>query len=216
MPNKSRINRQFMAGCVGFVLFLGLTAGIAAAARGFTGHSAARSIHAANLAHVSQHSSGPPIPLTGADREAIARLSADGYNIGAVQSFASRGGHSFVQLTTPPGAGCFAVSNSSDALDQTLCQRGFPSAGYPLVDFTITKGGLTTGSGGGSVVASYGIAADGVASVGFETAGGDIVGVTPVVENVYANTGLPSQLVTKLVALDALGNVVWSKDVAQA
>ena len=55
-----------------------------------------------------------------------------------------------------------------------------------------------------------GFAADGVSSVGVETADGDVVAVTPVTDNVYIRTeGLPTDPVRSLVAFDANGKRVY-------
>jgi len=72
------------------------------------------------------------------------------------------------------------------------------------MDFTVMHGS-------GAVWRSEGIAADGIADVALRTTAGDLIDVTPVANNVYSLSGLPSGRVDALVARDAGGRVLWSE-----
>jgi hypothetical protein len=49
-----------------------------------------------------------------------------------------------------------------------------------------------------------------VASVGFRTPVGAIVGETPVIDNTYSHSTIPTEELAALVALDSSGGVVQS------
>lgn len=96
------------------------------------------------------------------------------------------------------------------------CAEGFPSQDYPVLDFTVIHGRF---EGAGkvaemSVWRSEGVAADGIAEVGFGNSAGEVVGTTPVGNNVYRHATVPTGQFIALVALDAAGNVVSSKPLA--
>jgi hypothetical protein len=173
--------------------------------------------HAASLARISTKASGPAVSLLPIDQRVLAQFAHGGADLTTASTLGTRGGRLFYVIANSAGSDCYAVGPAAAVrytLGQVACNAAFPSASAPLVDFTVVHGGLGKGSPG-HVFRSEGIAADGIAAVGFESADGSLVGVQPVVGNLYASTAPPAEAVHKLVALDSDSKVVWSEEIAE-
>jgi hypothetical protein len=172
--------------------------------------------HALNLSRFSATANAPAVTLLPVDERVLAQFAQGGAQLTTASSLGVRAGRSFYVVANSTGPDCYAVGPAAPnryTLGQVGCNAAFPSPGVPLVDFTVVRGGTSLGSPG-HVFRSEGIAADGIAAVGFETSDGSLVGVQPVVNNIYASVAPPVLAVQKLVALDGNSNVVWSEDVA--
>jgi hypothetical protein len=171
----------------------------------------------ASLSRVSAHSSGAPIQLSTADQRVLAGFAESGAKLTSASLLGVLGGRAVYEIANASGPDCYGVGPVPAAgytLGQVGCVPSFPSAGSPLVDFSVVNGGVNASSPA-HVVRAEGVAADGVAAVGFRTADGRLVGVTPVVHNIYRSTAPPPDVVEQLVALDGSNNVIWSEDVGQ-
>jgi hypothetical protein len=203
------------------VVVLGGTALASAATSTFGLHHGAtmNATLRASLGRMSTRAVGAPVSLTSADKRFLASFAQGGAELTSATPLVTRGARTAYQVANTAGSVCYAVGSAAPAatgnvLGQVGCVPSFPSASSPLVDFSVVDGG-TSSSGPAHVYRTEGIAADGVASVGYRTGDGRIVGVTPVVSNVYESSSVPPDAVEQLVALDATGNVIWSEDVGQ-
>lgn len=167
------------------------------------------------LSKFSAHTAGTPVSLTAADEKMLARFKAAGADLTAVTRLGVRGARVIYEVANTAGSNCYAAGNAQptgETLGQVECVPGFPSAENPIVDFTVVDGGIPSAPAV-HVYRAEGVAADEVAAVGFQTSDGRLVGVTPVVHNLYESTAPPVDVVTKLVALDANNSIIWSEDV---
>jgi hypothetical protein len=154
----------------------------------------------------------PSIDLTARDVDALKRFAQSGDQLGEAAFLATRGARSYYRIANGTGPDCFAVGPAQPTdyrLGQIMCAAAFPSAEQPLLDFTVLKQ-PTPATTSARILRSEGIAADGVAEIGFETPDGRLVARTPVIDNVYHVVVPPGQHVTRLLAHDASGAVVWS------
>ncbi len=115
------------------------------------------------------------------------------------------------------GENCYGVgpekgspaSSPERVLGRVVCNKSFPSADMPLLDFSVLHG--VQGSDGNPtdliVVRSEGFAADGISSVSLRDASGDIVATTAVVGNTYSFSSVVPQA-KELVAVGRDGNQV--------
>jgi hypothetical protein len=151
------------------------------------------------------------VSLLPADVRALQRFEKGGESLHELSLLGTRGGRSYYRIENSTGSACYGVGpvNATEyRLGQILCVPDFPSANRPLLDFTIVHGGSAASQD--RVWRSEGIAADGIRSIAFETPSGRTVAVTPVIDNVYSVTSVPSERVAKLVARDANGEVIYS------
>jgi hypothetical protein len=135
----------------------------------------------------------------------------------SVSLLATRVGRSYYRIENSSGQACYAagpVVHTSYVLGQIQCAADFPSATRPLLDFTVVHGG-TANPSADRVWRSEGIAADGVADVAFLTPSGHLVGVSPVVHNVYSLQSLPAGKVSALVARDAQRSVLQTISISR-
>lgn len=156
---------------------------------------------------------GPPIALMPADARALQRFVISGYSLENASVLATRNARTYFRIANKSGSDCYAVGPvhaTEYRLGQIMCAADFPSRERAVLDFTV----LTQPSpdhASARVVRSEGFAADGVVDVGFETDDGQLVVITPVVNNVYSVVAPPGQHVAKLLARDAIGDTVWSQ-----
>jgi hypothetical protein len=165
----------------------------------------------------SRHAPIGPVALTAADQTFLARFTQGAEQLTTASMLGVRGGRAIYEITNSTGPDCYGVGPMQPAsymLGQVECTAGFPSATSPIADFTVVNGGISSAPAA-HVFRAEGVAADGVAAVGFRTSDGRLVGVTPLVHNIYESTAPPKDGVTQLVALDASNAVIWSEDVGQ-
>jgi len=167
-----------------------------------------------SLSTVSNTGVSPaPTPLP-QDEQALGRFEhSSGAPMGDNSLLAIRGTRAYYRIGT--GASCYATGpalRGEHTFGKMMCAADFPSSERPIMDFTVMHGTRRDGQITDLTVAiSEGIAADGVASVGFRTAAGEIVATTPVQDNVYYHATPPSGTVTELVALGSDGKVLYSQ-----
>lgn len=180
-------------------------------------HAAKSSVFVAKLSKVSTHAIGTPVALNAVDQKFLAGFAQGGEQLTAATMLGVRGGRAIYEIANSTGPDCYGVGPvqpTSYTLGQVECTPGFPSVTSPIADFTVVNGGISSAPAA-HVFRAEGVAADGVAAVGFETSDGRLVGVTPVVHNIYESTAPPKDAVTQLVALDANNTIIWSEDVGQ-
>jgi hypothetical protein len=187
------------------------------AANGGATHKKVVRIPAAVLRVVSAPASAS-VPLTELDKTQLARLTAqNGQALTDVSALGTRNGRIYYRIKNTSGPDCYAVGpaamNTDYRLGQIECAPDFPSAARPLLDFTIVDGGLKPDQPA-HIYRSEGIAADGVADVGFLTPNGDLVDVHPVVHNIYSIVTPTSRDVSTLVGRDANGTVLYKLQIA--
>lgn len=143
--------------------------------------------------------------LLPADQQALQRVNQPGAE---VTLLAVRGERAFYRI----GSECYGVGPVKPTryrLGSVKCAPTFPSDGNPVLEFTVFHGDPRAPEL--TVYRSEGVAADGVAAVGFMTTGGQIVGRTPVIDNVFL---VPSSLAGEFrgfVAFDLAGTVISSR-----
>lgn len=133
---------------------------------------------------------------------------------GQVTEMGVIGGRAFYRFGSGGGVDCFTVGDASSTAPRfgTIeCSPDFPTVSDPLLDFSVFQ--WATG-GPHYVLRAEGIAADGVAKVGFLDASGDMVASTKVENNMYVFQGLPPNLApSSLAAYDAVGIKIYSRPV---
>lgn len=153
---------------------------------------------------------GTAVPtLSSQDTRALTRLGRPG---AATRLMAATEERAIYRI----GSDCFGVgslSASGDRFGAVRCTDDFPSAGRPVVTFAVIHGQRDEDFKvvEQSVWRSEGVAADGVASVGFRTIDGAIVGEVSVSHNVYRHSTIPEGELVELVAFDSSGDVVYSE-----
>jgi hypothetical protein len=137
-----------------------------------------------------------------------------GFPFGAVRLLAHRAGIDFYAAKTPTGIYCFAIGVRAQAIpsiDALACQGGtigsFPSAIEPVADFST----LNATSNATYVTTLAGFAADNVSQVGLLDATGKLIYPTPVTQNVYAASDVPSTPASAIVAFDGSDTIVYRK-----
>lgn len=158
------------------------------------------------------------VPLVADDRQAIHQTeqSQTPISVGAVQRLRVGAQVQFYRLTNTAGsANCFAVGPLSlmhnFTLGQIRCDPSFPSSNMPILDFTNWY--QASASSAAVITRSIGITADGVASVAFEEPDGTLIDTTPVSNDLFEFTKLPTVPVTAIVALDGSGSVIGSRQI---
>jgi hypothetical protein len=115
------------------------------------------------------------------------------------------------RLQLPNGAPCFGVGRASDigAPGSVVCPRGgFPTAGDPLLDFSVYEG-TRHDFRELSLYRVEGFAADGVAAVQFFRPNGDVALTVPVSGNVYSAGSVPQGPIAGFAAVDKDGKRLW-------
>jgi hypothetical protein len=127
-----------------------------------------------------------------------------------------RDGIAFYAARSATGRFCFgtgSAAGSARSFEQLACRdfgdRGFPSPRLPVADLSTFHGQV--GDPNLYLLSLTGVAADGVAKVGFLDGNGERY-TTPVVNNVYADRDPPQVPVSALIALDHDGREVWRSD----
>jgi hypothetical protein len=123
---------------------------------------------------------------------------------------ATRHDRVFYRLRTVSGDPCFAVGLASDvgSPGSVVCQRGFPSGGDPVLDFSVyesTRHDVKEFS----LFRVEGFAADGVAAVEFFRPNGAVALSVPVSGNVYSAATVPKGPIAGYAAVDNSGKRVW-------
>lgn len=120
-----------------------------------------------------------------------------------LQLLGTRDGISFYAARNADGHFCAAIDTGAlvggKGVGCDVADNGFPSPGRPIFDWSRWSHGTQVA----------GFAADGVASVELYDASGATVATVPVVDNLYAESGLPGG--AGLRALDANGNVLYTE-----
>ncbi|HSP70757.1 MAG TPA: hypothetical protein VLN26_00205 [Gaiellaceae bacterium] len=162
---------------------------------------------------------GTPVATTdvvGADG-ALESAMSDLHFPSQVAELGERAGFHFYVTRNAGGDFCFAISaaGAADAEHPKVIGCGgegtFPSAKVPVLDFStgLPNGGLDRHLSRSPVPRLLGFATDDVATVAVLDASGDTIASTPVVGNLYAETGLPQVPASALVALDSSGNELF-------
>jgi hypothetical protein len=123
---------------------------------------------------------------------------------------ATRHGRTFYRLESVRGEGCFGVGFATDvgSPGSVVCQRGFPSGGNPVLDFSVYEGTRHDVKEFG-LFRAEGFAADGVAAVDFLRPNGDVALRVPVAGNVYSAANVPKGPIAGYAAVDSSGRRVW-------
>jgi hypothetical protein len=154
----------------------------------------------------------PMTNLTANDQNGLAQFAAHGEGaLTAVSQLTTIGDRAFYRVTNAGGSDCFATGPTAVteySMGAILCMPSFPSAKQPVLDFTILHGeGDQT-----MVYRCEGVASDGVAAVALEDGSRNVLAETSVHDNAFYFNQPPKGLVRHLVALDATGAPVWSRD----
>jgi hypothetical protein len=140
------------------------------------------------------------------DQWRLARFSRrTGHHLKAVFFIGNDDGRAFYRISDGAIRDCYGVGDDHAGpfrLGQFACSSNFPSSHQPVLDFTVMHGR-------GRVWRCEGIAANGIATVAFKTAKGDLIDSTPVDDNIYHVKRPPKSPVRFLLALDRRGAVVW-------
>jgi hypothetical protein len=154
----------------------------------------------------------PVTNLTANDEKGLAQFAAHGKGaLTAVSKIATIGDRAFFRVSNAGGPDCFAsgpTTVTDYSMGVLLCEPAFPSSQQPVLDFTVLHGdGDQT-----TVYRCEGVTSDGVAAVELEDASGSVLAETSVHNNAFYFDQPPKGLVRHLVALDATGTPVWSRD----
>ena len=116
----------------------------------------------------------------------------------------------FYRLTTVSGDPCFGVGFATDVgtPGSVVCQRGFPSGGSPVLDFSVYEG-TRHDLKEFSLFRVEGFAADGVAAVQFFRPNGKVALTVPVSGNVYSAGSVPKGPIAGYAGVDKEGKRVW-------
>jgi hypothetical protein len=129
----------------------------------------------------------------------------------AVYLLAERGDRAYYRLVGPDGT-CLGAGPSEQIglVTGETCPKDntFPTRRHPVLDYSIYEAMSHDRSGGLSLYRAEGFAADGVASVAFLRANGEVAVRIPVRGNVFSAPP-PRGPVTTLVAYDSAGQEVW-------
>lgn len=131
---------------------------------------------------------------------------------GSSQLLASSNGFSFYASRNADGAFCLTIDvdgGQPGSLVGCAPVGGFPDSGAPIFGEPMNENGNQLGN-------LAGVATDQVARVALLDSSGNELGSAPVVDNVYAVSGVPETDATTIVAYDASGNVLYRRDLSQA
>lgn len=140
------------------------------------------------------------------DLRGLARFN-DGGGLGAATLLAVRASRAYYRIQNSAGPDCYAVGDvnfSTHRFGQILCVPDFPSAGRPILDFTVFHGPQENST----VWRSEGIAADGVANVSLVDSTGRTVGEAGVQGNIFLLPATPMRGSFKLISRDSSGAVL--------
>jgi len=186
------------AAAAAVVVLLGTAGAIAVA--GATGHGARSGTSLSTLSN-----QGRRVALS-ARNARLAKLM----KIEAVYLLAIRGKRAYYRAIGSDGM-CLGAgpSKSLGELSSEECPYvPFPTAGTPVLDFSVYEGMSHTGRGV-SLYRAEGFAADGVASVAFLRPDGVAVLRVPVRRNVFSTSSVPHGPIADVVGYDASGAEVW-------
>jgi hypothetical protein len=136
---------------------------------------------------------------------------------GVVSVLGTVNGRTFYRIDSNDRSMCYAVGPSaSTTIGQARCSPTFPSAQNPIADFSVYRARLTDTYEivDAQVVRSEGIAADGIASVGYMNAAGETVTTTPVRRNLYSFDAVPDGMAL-IVGRDSEKHVVFSRPISR-
>ena len=152
--------------------------------------------------------------LLPADQRALERM---GRSHVTTRRLGAIGDSAYYKLTTETGV-CYAAGPAvpvTYVFGGIDCPHDFPSAEQPFLDFTVMHGLFAGGKVSGGVVwRSEGIASDGVRSVAFRNADGQLVGETATKDKAYHSAAIPAGTLVAVVALDPSGDAVASQRLA--
>jgi len=154
---------------------------------------------------------GLEVAVTAGDFWALQRLSQFGQSLEEVLLLSGQNSRVFYRVTNRAGADCYAlgpVLPTERRLERIQCAPEFPSRIRPVLDFTTLKQ-TSSDPDSARVWRSEGIVSDSVADIAFQTPGGELVGLTRVVDNAYSVNPVPPMRVTAIVARDRTGMVIW-------
>jgi hypothetical protein len=164
--------------------------------------------------------SGEPVPetrLSERDRFALARINGHDprrppLEASSVRRLGERDGRAYYSLRRG-GEICYASgpAGQQDLFGSIACTPDFPSRDQPILEFTAYHGQV--GERMPKLYRFAGLAADGVARVGFVDENRDLHTV-PVVDNIYSLGKLPDVGVRSVVAFDHAGRKVYESCVA--
>jgi hypothetical protein len=174
---------------------------LVAAAAAVAGALVTRGGASRDNASLSNHG-GPAIAIRG--------LRMKSATIRSGNVLASRHNRVFYRLASESGEPCFGVGFASDvgSPGSVVCQRGFPAAGNPVLDFSVYEG-TRHDLKEFSLFRVEGFAADGVAAVQFFRPDGQIALTVPVSGNVYSAASVPKGPIGGYAAVDNSGKRVW-------
>jgi hypothetical protein len=135
---------------------------------------------------------------------------------GTVALLGSDGGRAFYRIDNTSNGTCFGVgpAAATASFGVISCPSGaFPTADKPVLDFSIID--IVRGSDQVRVWRAEGMAADGVATVGFVDTNGKTIATHPVVHNLYHFATPPSNTIGGLVAFDSNGTKIYSESYAR-
>jgi hypothetical protein len=153
---------------------------------------------------------GTPVGLAQRDAAILRRFEHSGrFASGGAQAhlLGVAGDQALYRLNRRDGAACFAAGPANlagERFGEVTCSETFPSQEQPILDLTVFHGSVENPT----VYRTQGIASDGVASVAFKNAAGDIVAKTAVVDNVYRIDPIPAGELAAIVAFDKNGKIV--------
>lgn len=123
---------------------------------------------------------------------------------GQVALLGQRGDRAYYRI----GGGCYSVGPANamtNRFGSVACVPNFPTPDRPVLPFIVMHGEPDRGL---SVFRSEGFAADGVASVAFQTASGEYVGKVAVRDNIFRHATIPDGNLVAFVAFGVSGVVV--------
>ncbi|MDX6401618.1 MAG: hypothetical protein QOF27_2224 [Gaiellaceae bacterium] len=133
-----------------------------------------------------------------------------GFGLTGASLLGVRGTRAFYRLESKGGP-CVGAGPADDPgkLGTVDCPRGpFPTSQRPVLDLSVYEG-ASHDSHDVSLYRAEGVAADGVASIGFLRPNGTIALRVPVNANVYEAGAIPNGPIAGLAAHDAAGRELW-------
>jgi hypothetical protein len=182
----------------------------------------------AERAGLSRISGGRDVPLTTTERQPHEYLPGIEAVTISKRLLAARGGHDFWVETLRARyqrhavlVHCWRFGHGSGGCEDPAALAGprarelrrFPSPELPILDFSGIQ--ASTANTTPRYFALEGIASDAVKTVAIELQNGELVAVTPVIDNVYLRTmGLPKTTGEAIVAIDSAGRRIYDACVA--
>jgi hypothetical protein len=157
------------------------------------------------------------------ERTTLSRISNEGRQVKVQRSdvwrrlglrdvsvLAMRGRRALYLLESKTGP-CFGGGPANDPgnLGTVDCPRGpFPTSQRPVLDLSVYEG-TSRGRREVTLFRAEGVAADGIASIGFLRPNGVVALRLPVTANAYGTSAVPSGPIDGIVAYDASGKELW-------